>query len=84
MAKRKTIQTVGDLKLLLKNKNIPDSAELFFFYQPEPSMKLDVKSYEWKTTLLCMETDDQGGMRVGFFSDQAPTLEDIGPTEILN
>jgi len=31
-----------------------------------------------------METDDRGRMRVGFFSDESPTLEDIGPSEKLN
>lgn len=82
--KKKSIQTVGDLRNLLSNKNISDKSELFFFYQPNENLGLEVKSYEWRTTLLCMETDDRGRMRVGFYSDESPTLEDIGPTETLN
>jgi hypothetical protein len=72
------IQTIGALKDILKQGGISDQTPIFFYYQSPEEAGLKSKSFEWKCTGICIETDDQTGfMRIGFFSDLDPEVATV-------
>lgn len=72
------IQTIKHLKDVLKNHSIQDSTPLFFFYQSPEEAGLKSKSFEWKATGICIETDDSTGqIRVGLYSQHDPEVTTV-------
>jgi hypothetical protein len=73
-----TIQTIKDLRSVLKANNIPEDAPLFFYYQSPEGAGLKSKSFEWQATGICIETDDTTGViRIGLFSEFDPKVATV-------
>lgn len=73
-----TVQTIKDLRSVLKANNITDDAPLFFYYQSPEGAGLKSKSFEWHCTGICIESDDQTGMvRIGLFSEMDPMVATV-------
>ena len=79
MAKRE-IQTVGQLRDILESNGITKNTKLFFYYQSPEGAGLKSKTFEWDCTAICVESDDRGNIRLGFFSDRDPVMNEVTET----